>query len=54
MAPKDVPEVKQLIRSTTLKQCDQIARKVVRFDTDRQILNYLRAQVRKFLPPEAC
>jgi phosphotransferase system enzyme I (PtsI) len=53
MAPKDVPNVKQLIRSTTLKTCEQIARKVLRFDADRQVLNYLRTQARKVLPPEA-
>lgn len=53
MAPKDVPEIKQLIRSTTIKECEQIARKVMRFDADRQVLNYLRQQARKVLPPEA-
>lgn len=53
MAPKDIPEVKQLIRSTTIKECERIARKVRRFDTERQVLNFLRDEVRKLLPPEA-
>ena len=53
MAPKDIPEVKQLIRSTTIKGCERIARKVRRFDTERQVLNLLRDEVRKLLPPEA-
>jgi phosphotransferase system enzyme I (PtsI) len=53
MAPKDVPEVKQLIRSTTLADCQRIARKVLQFDADRQVLNFLRDEARKVLPPEA-
>jgi len=53
MAPKDVPEVKQLIRSTTLADCQRIARKVMQFDADRQVLNFLRDEARKVLPPEA-
>ena len=53
MAPKDVPEIKQLIRLTTVQECERIARKVMRFDGDRQILNFLRTQTRKLLPPEA-
>jgi len=53
MAPKDIPEVKQLVRSTSISECEQIARKVMRFDADRQVLNYLRQQARKVLPPEA-
>ncbi|MFH1746642.1 MAG: phosphoenolpyruvate--protein phosphotransferase [Planctomycetota bacterium] len=53
MAPKDIPEIKQLIRSTTVKRCEQIARKVMRFDADRQVLNYLRQEARKILPAEA-
>ena len=53
MAPKDIPEIKQLIRSTTVPECDAIAHKVLRFDVDRQILNYLREQARRLLPPEA-
>ncbi len=53
MAPKDVPEVKQLIRSTTVAECERIARKVMQFDADRQVLNYLREEARKVLPPGA-
>jgi phosphotransferase system enzyme I (PtsI) len=53
MAPKDIPEIKQLVRLTTVQECEQIARNVMRFDADRQIYNYLRDEVRKLLPPEA-
>ncbi|MFQ5805305.1 MAG: phosphoenolpyruvate--protein phosphotransferase [Phycisphaerae bacterium] len=50
MAPKDVPEIKKIVRSTSVKRCEAIARKVMRFDADRQVLNYLRDQARKIIP----
>jgi phosphotransferase system enzyme I (PtsI) len=52
MAPKDIPEIKQVVRSTTISECERLARKVMRFDADRQVLNYLREEARKLLPPE--
>jgi phosphotransferase system enzyme I (PtsI) len=52
MAPKDIPEVKQLIRSTAIPDCQRIARKALQMDSERQILNYLRDEARKVLPPE--
>jgi phosphotransferase system enzyme I (PtsI) len=50
MAPKDLPEIKKIVRSTSVKRCEAIARKVMRFDADRQVLNYLRDQARKIIP----
>ena len=50
MAPKDVPEIKRIVRSTSGKRCATIARKVMRMDADRQIFNYLRDQTRKIAP----
>jgi phosphotransferase system enzyme I (PtsI) len=50
MAPKDIPEVKRVVRSTSVKRCEGIARKVMRFDSDRQVLNYLRDQARRIIP----
>jgi phosphotransferase system enzyme I (PtsI) len=50
MAPKDIGEIKKIIRSTTIKDCESIARKALRFDASRQVLNYLRDQVRKIVP----
>jgi len=50
MAPKDVAEIKKIVRSTSVKRCESIARKVMRFDADRQVLNYLRDQTRKIIP----
>ena len=47
MPPKDIPEIKRIIRSTTIERCQQIARKVLRFDADRQVINYLREKLRE-------
>ncbi|MBW7904318.1 MAG: phosphoenolpyruvate--protein phosphotransferase [Phycisphaerae bacterium] len=41
MAPKDIPEVKRIVRSTTIKRCEAVARKVMRFDGERQVHNFL-------------
>lgn len=53
MAPQDIPEIKNIIRKTTMKECEAIARKLMRFDSDRQVINVLRDELRKIIPPEA-
>ena len=50
MAPKDIPEIKKIVRSTSIPRCEKIARKVMRFDADRQVLNYLRDKLREIDP----
>lgn len=50
MAPGDIPEIKKLIRSTTIAHAQRVARKALTFDTDRQVTNYLRDETRKILP----
>ncbi len=47
MAPKEIPGIKRIIRRTNLRRCEAIARKVLRFDADRQIYNYLRDKLRE-------
>ncbi len=51
MSPQDIPSIKRVIRSTTIDECDQIATKVMRLDSDRQVWNHLRSQLAK-LPLE--
>jgi phosphotransferase system enzyme I (PtsI) len=46
----DVPEVKKIIRSTTLEHAKQIARRVMSFDSERQVMHFLREETRKILP----
>jgi len=47
MAPKDIPAIKKIIRSTTIKKCEAVARKVLKFDASRQVINYLRDNLRE-------
>ena len=49
-APHNIPEIKKLIRSITVKEAEQIARHVMRMDSARNITNYLREQTRCVLP----
>lgn len=50
LTPPAIPEVKRLIRATTEAQCQKIARRAGSFDTDREVINYLRGEVRRILP----
>ncbi|MBK8914232.1 MAG: phosphoenolpyruvate--protein phosphotransferase [Phycisphaerales bacterium] len=47
MAPQDIPEIKRAIRGTTLPECQEIARRALGFDNDRELLNYLRDVTRE-------
>lgn len=50
MAPKEIPEIKKIVRSVTINQCEAIARKVMRMDSDRQVLNLLRDELGRIAP----
>jgi len=50
ITPPAIPEIKQIIRSVKIDDCKKVARKVMTFDSDREVLNYLRDQVAKVLP----
>jgi phosphotransferase system enzyme I (PtsI) len=50
LAPPMIPEIKQIIRSTTIKECNKIARKTLTMNSERQIANFLRNEVRKIIP----
>ncbi len=50
IAPPMLPELKQIIRSVTIEECNQIARKILGMNSERQISNYLRNATRKILP----
>jgi phosphotransferase system enzyme I (PtsI) len=45
-----IPEVKQIIRSVTIEDCNKIARKVLGMNSERQISSYLRNAATKILP----
>jgi phosphotransferase system enzyme I (PtsI) len=46
----DIPEVKKIIRSTTLEHAKQISRRVMDFDSERQVMHFLREETRKIDP----
>jgi phosphoenolpyruvate-protein phosphotransferase (PTS system enzyme I) len=50
MAPTDIPEIKKIIRSTTMARAVRIAKRALSFDTDRQVSNYLRDETRRIAP----
>lgn len=50
ITPPAIPEVKRIIRSVSIKQCQRMARRVMAFDSDREVLNYLREEVRRIVP----
>lgn len=49
LAPPMLPEIKQIIRSVTIEQCNNMARKVLSMNSEGQISNYLRDTVRKMM-----
>lgn len=50
LAPPALPEIKQIIRSVTIEDCNSIARKILSMNSQNQIANYLRDATRKILP----
>jgi phosphotransferase system enzyme I (PtsI) len=50
MAAGDIPEIKKIIRSTTMARAARVAKRVLSFDTDRQVSNYLRDETRRIAP----
>ena len=49
-AVPSIPEIKKVIRSVTLEQANEVARRVMTFDSDKETINYLRAETRRVLP----
>ena len=50
IAPPMIPEIKQIVRSVTIEDCNNIARKVLGMNSERQVSSYLRDAARKVLP----
>jgi len=45
-----IPEIKQIIRSVNIENCNNVAREVLSMNSERQISSYLRNAARKILP----
>jgi phosphotransferase system enzyme I (PtsI) len=50
LAPPMIPEVKKIVRSVTMEECNRLARKVATMDSHRQIKNHLRDAATRILP----
>jgi phosphotransferase system enzyme I (PtsI) len=50
MAPPMIPEVKKIIRSVTIEECNKLSRKIATMDSHRQIQNFLRDAAIRILP----
>ncbi|WP_432797132.1 phosphoenolpyruvate--protein phosphotransferase [Poriferisphaera sp. WC338] len=50
ITPPAIPEIKQIIRSVSIEQCRRVARKVSGFDSNREVLNYLKGEAGKIMP----
>lgn len=50
MAPPLIPEVKKIVCSVTIEECNLLARKVATMDSQRQIKNLLRDAASRILP----
>jgi phosphotransferase system enzyme I (PtsI) len=48
--PHNIPEIKKIIRSSTIDEARQVAREALRLETARDVNNYLREQTRRVLP----
>jgi len=49
-APPAIPEIKKMIRSVMMEQAVKVARRVMAFDSDQEIINYLRMTAREVVP----
>ena len=47
MAASNIPRVKKIIRSISLADAERVKRRVMSFETEREVLNYLRDETRK-------
>lgn len=45
-----LPQLKRLVRSVSIEQCERIARRALSFDSDVSVAAFLRDQARKVLP----
>ncbi len=50
MTPQAIPEIKKLIRSVSMDQCERVARRAASYDSERQVHNYLKDEARKVMP----
>jgi phosphotransferase system enzyme I (PtsI) len=50
LSPPMIPEIKQIIRSVTIEDCNNLTRKILAMNSERQISSFLRDAARRILP----
>ena len=50
ITPPAIPEVKKIIRIVTIDRCQRVARKAGSLESEREVLNFLRAETRRVDP----
>ncbi len=50
ITPPAIPEIKKIIRSVSIEHCQRVARRVLGFDSEREVINYLRDELNKVMP----
>lgn len=50
ITPPAIPGIKRVVRSVGIERCKRIARKASSFDNDREVLNYLREELKRITP----
>ena len=48
--PSRIPYLKRVLRSVDIPTCERLARTACSFDSERQVIAYLRDQARKIIP----
>ncbi len=49
-SPPAIPEIKKIIRSVTMEQAVKVAQRVLSFDSDKEVVNFLRTETRRIVP----
>lgn len=50
MATGRIPEIKKMIREISMAEAQKVARRVFEFETEREVVNYLREESRRIMP----
>jgi phosphoenolpyruvate-protein kinase (PTS system EI component) len=50
LTPPMIRQIKQIIRSVSIEDCNSVARKVLTMNSEKQISRFLRDAARKILP----
>ncbi len=52
VAPAAIPEIKKVIRSVSIAQCEVVAKKVMHLENARDVKSYLKDELKRLFPTE--